>query len=135
MSCVYTKYHPDIGVLPDIGVAPPGERGASAGSAAGCMALVDTGASHSCISADVAVKAGIVPDGEMKINTPSQTATKAKTYTATFLIPGVGLAVPDVMLAEAVFPAASPYQALLGRDILCRGAFHLDFAGNAVFCI
>lgn len=135
MSCVHIKYNPGIGVLLDIAIARPDVRDASAGGVAGCMALVDTGASHSCISADVATRAGIVPDGEIKINTPSHTDAKTKTYTATFLVPSIGLAVPGVMLADAIFPTESPYQALLGRDILCRGTFHLDFAGNAVFCI
>lgn len=117
----------------DILIDRPGGRGESGG--ARCMALVDTGASNSCISADVAVKAGITPDGEIKMSTPSDADANAKTYTADLVIPGVSLAVPNTMLMESAFSAASPYQALLGRDILCRGTFHMDFAGNAVFCI
>ena len=117
----------------DILIDRPGGRGESGG--ARCMALVDTGASHSCISADVAVKAGITPDGEIKMSTPSDADANAKTYTADLVIPGVNLAVSNIMLMESAFPAKNPYQALLGRDILCRGTFHMDFAGNAVFCI
>lgn len=119
----------------DIVVTPPGDPNPSENRKVGGMALVDTGATHSCISADIATKVGITPDGEVPMNSASEVDGRSKTYLATLIIPNINLMVRDITLMEAAFPQQSPFQALLGRDILCRGTFHMDFAGNAVFCI
>ncbi len=135
MSCVHIEYAPALGVLLDIAIAPPGEEANPADGKVMCKALVDTGATHSCISAEIAARAGIAPDGELLVNSASEVAARVKPYPANLVIPGVNLTVPQITLTEAALPPESEFQALLGRDILCRGSFHLDFSGNAVFCI
>jgi len=50
-----------------------------------------------------------------------------------------GLTIPGVVLFPALMefaaPTASPYQVLLGRDIICRGALSVSFDGHFTFSL
>lgn len=99
-------------------------------------ALIDTGASCTCIDPTVLVALGIQPTGKTLVITPSTGATPvdADTYDVCIVIPASGNQQP---LVKAVISVCATelihqgYHALLGRDILkdC----HFTYNGSAEF--
>jgi hypothetical protein len=80
------------------------------------IALIDTGASCSCINDVIAKELGLVARDIVKINTPAGT-TEQPIY-------DLGIALPNLM--NTIIPIQAPgcnlenqpYQALIGRDVL-----------------
>ncbi len=91
------------------------------------QALVDTGASCTCIDPSVLNSLGLTPTGIVTVNTPS-TGTQPHTalqYDVSILIPGalpthVPLIVDNIAVVAAQLLAAQGFQALIGRDILAQ---------------
>lgn len=95
---------------------------------------MDTGATNSCITKKIAQSIGLRPDGEELVG-GVHGRQKTKIYTAGLVIPEVGYKWDEISVFEANFADNSPYQALLGMDVLCVGSFQLDFSGNFLFCV
>lgn len=82
------------------------------------IALIDTGASGSCINNDIATELGLIVRNSVTVGTPAG-PTKQDLYDA-------GIALPN--LTRNIFPVTvcganlggQPYAALLGRDILSQ---------------
>jgi hypothetical protein len=91
------------------------------------QALIDTGASCSCIDPSVLNALGLTPTGAVTVNTPS-TGTQphpALQYDVSIVIPGslpghVPLVVENIPVVAAQLLAAQGFQALIGRDILAQ---------------
>jgi len=99
-------------------------------------ALVDTGASCTCIDPTVLIALGLQPTGKTLMTTPSTGATpvEADTYDVSIVIPISGKQEPLVRAVISVCTSELIHQgfhALLGRDILkdC----HLTYNGSAEF--
>lgn len=97
-------------------------------------ALVDTGATVSCISAELAEKIGILPDGK-ELVCGVHGEKEVNTYTPTLFIPQINFMKEKIKVMEVNFRKEDECQAILGMDILCQGTFQLDFSGNFVFCV
>jgi hypothetical protein len=86
-------------------------------------ALVDTGASATCIEAGLLARLGLTPTGNILVHTPTtgQTAAPADQYDVSLLIPAVHGAPlfhrPAVAVTAHDFTAHGIH-ALIGRDIL-----------------
>lgn len=97
------------------------------------MALVDTGATHSCITSKVAQQIDLYPDGKTEVG--GVHGRKAvNTYTPSIVIAEIGLVQERLQVTEVVFSNTDICQAIIGMDILQTGVFQLDFSGNFIFC-
>lgn len=88
-------------------------------------ALIDTGASGSCMDPIVLRALGIQPTGVIAVNTPTTGMTPAicNQYDVSIVIPAPNSApfqVPTTAVTEHEFFAAQGFHALIGRDILSR---------------
>ena len=88
-------------------------------------ALIDTGASGSCIDPMVLTALGLQPTGQIAVHTPTTGATPAtcNQYDVGIMIPapnGLPFQVPTTAVTEHEFFTAQGFHALIGRDILSR---------------
>ncbi len=94
------------------------------------QALVDTGASCTCIDPSVLQSLALTPTGIVTVNTPStglQPHT-AQQFDVSIAIPGalpthIPLVVNNVPVVAAQLLVAQGFQALIGRDILAQCLF------------
>ena len=94
-------------------------------------ALIDTGASCTCVDATVIKKLGLVPSGTASIYTPS---TGGNVHTCNQFDVAVGIVMDSnqVHVPSLIIPViesdldAQGFQALLGRDVLNQGIFIYD---------
>lgn len=100
-------------------------------------ALVDTGAGITSISPKVAQALGLIPIGL----TPVSSVSHLNVPTNTYLI-DLGLLFGTVILWQSSIrvlefqpSAGSPYEMLLGRDVICQGTLTLSFDGHWSFSI
>jgi predicted aspartyl protease len=90
-------------------------------------ALVDTGASGTCIDPSVLDALGLTPTGSTQVCTPS-TGTSSHTadlYDVSLFIPGANQTQPPLTIANlpvmsAQLLVSQGFHALIGRDILAR---------------
>jgi hypothetical protein len=110
------------------------------------MALIDTGASSTCISQKVINDLSLSPIGKVQAG-HAQDIGPANQYQfqVVFAFP-VGAPTPAGVTQTQLMPMlvtgiefipqpGSAYDVLLGRDILCRGVFSMSFDGHASFSI
>lgn len=97
-------------------------------------ALLDTGATTSCITKKVADGTGIVSDGDAKVE-GVHGAGKTITYTVGLVLPQLHFMLRAVPVVEVAFADDDPCQAVLGMDILGQGSFQMDFSGSFLFCV
>ena len=110
------------------------------------MALVDTGASSTCISQKVIADLSLMPTGKVSAgHAQGISAANQYQFQVVFAFP-MGPPSPTGVMPTQVMPMlvtgiefipqqGSPYEVLLGRDILCRGVFTMSFDGHASFSI
>lgn len=141
MPCLTGRFDPAIGPTLQLGIAAPGSfRNAGAGTQPAVLsfpALVDTGASATCIAPGVATRAGLRPVGERAVTSATH-STPVNTYLVDLLLPFGSRSY--ILSGHTVieFPAAaagSPYQGLLGRDVIGQGALMLSFDDHFTFCL
>jgi hypothetical protein len=98
-------------------------------------ALVDTGASGTCISPTVARTIGAAPIGMRPMSSATGSQAVAQ-YLVDLLLPfgSAGLILAGMQVLEFAH-AGAPFQILLGRDIICRGTLTLSFDGHFTFSI
>lgn len=108
-----------------------------------CPALVDTGASHTCISQSVATELRLEPAGKIDM----QTARGAEEVNIYDVMPAIVIAeLPDLegstkgtiqvfrpIRSPEFDPADKNYKALIGRDILGQGVLTISFDGHYTF--
>ncbi len=84
-------------------------------------ALIDTGASGSVITRDLAQRLGLQPVGVTLVNTPSGTNVQASMYAVRLMLsPTV---VFETTATEAESIRAQGLDALIGRDVLSQAVF------------
>jgi hypothetical protein len=148
MPCIAAQYNPKVGPLLQLSILPPSVmQGTPSLSGSGqkhiYMALIDTGASSTCISQKVVSDVGLNPTGKMPVvGVHGSTPTNTYQFTVGFIIPQgqdpTGALVANITL----FPVdgiefantGCGFDVLLGRDVLCRGQFSLTFNGQFVIC-
>jgi predicted aspartyl protease len=139
MPCLSNQYNPGIGLLINIGVLSPGIlTPATVGSTpiTAFPALIDTGASITCISSKVAQTVGLKPVGMRPVASATQ-AVPVNMYLVDLVITfgATGYLVASTQVLEFAPPDGSPYQMLVGRDIICRGALAMSFDGHFTFSL
>lgn len=146
MPCIAAPYNPKVGPLLQLAIFPP--QVALLGSSPEekhnyYMALIDTGASSTCVSAKVVSEVGLAPTGKIPVvGVHGSTPVNTYQFSVGFVIPQAQDATGAIIANITAFPVdgiefANPdcgFDVLLGRDILCRGQFSLTFNGQFVVC-
>lgn len=144
MPSLSGRCNPAIGPLVRLGVEPPGTLRNTAALIMAPIpatrifsALIDTGATTSCISAPVVAALGIAPAGMRPMSSTTHTSVATNTYLVDFalILPGINWWFPNLLAYEYAPPPNCGHQILLGRDILCQGAFTLHRDGHFSFSI
>jgi hypothetical protein len=139
MPCLSGQFNPNIGVIINVVVLPPGLLSPGATVSVPITpfpALIDTGASMTCISPQVVQAVGLQPMGMHSMVSATQTIP-VNVYLVDLLLPfgTAGLFQAGVQVMEFAGDPGSPFQMLLGRDILCRGTFTMSFDGHFTFSL
>ena len=138
MPCISGQFDPRQGILLPTGVLPPGVLEVSPADLKiqSSPALVDTGASHSCISEMIVKALGLVPIGMTDVSgvhgakaCPQFLIDLVITFGATRFVQR------GLRVTQFEIDAGAPFQILLGRDVLCRGALTISHDGHYTFCL
>ncbi len=130
------------GPIIQIGVLKPGDLAALRAKGGGAIrlfaALIDTGASHTCVSPLIAREIeGLELLGKHPMTSATETI-EVNTYLADLLLPfvgGSGYGLHGHRVLEFAARDTDNVQMLLGRDILCQGIFTLSPDGHFSFAI
>jgi len=100
------------------------------------LALIDTGATRTCISRQAASVAGLVAMGKLPMVSATQTIPM-DVYLADIVLPmgTAGLILPNMQIMEFNCDPNCAFQVLLGRDILAKGVFTFSFDGHFSFSV
>lgn len=139
MPCLSGRFVPSTGPLINVGVLQPGTFAPPGGAPAQITtfpALIDTGASISCISPNVANTVGLRPMG-MRPMISATHLVPVNVYLADLVLPfgTAGFVLQGQQVMEFVPAGGSSFQILVGRDILCQRAFTLSFDGHFTFSV
>jgi hypothetical protein len=139
MPCLSGQYNPAIGLLINVGVLPPGTvtpTGIGNAQLTAFPALMDTGASNTCISPAVIQTLKLAPIGKLPMISATHTIPANQYLVDIALLFGPGaLFVPNIQVGEFTAVPQSPFQILVGRDIICRGSLALSFDGHFTFSL
>ena len=148
MPSVSITYNPSVGPLIQVAIWAPNYRPAQPPSSASPLqmnmyaALVDTGASCTCISQKVIQDVGLSPIGKQQVgHAQGVSATNSYQFQVVFAFPqsqGPSGAMQAALMAHLVMglefvpQPGSTFDVLLGRDIICKGIFIMSFDGHAI---
>lgn len=95
------------------------------------LALWDTGATGTCISADVVKTLGLIPSGQKNIQTPSG-SSQVNTYLVNIILPN-NVRIPDVEVCDSEI-GNQGVGVLVGMDIITIGDFAVsNHRGTTLF--
>jgi hypothetical protein len=152
MPSLSIQFNPKVGPLLNVFIwkpgyaPPPAAQGANAAAPLNVnayAALIDTGASCSCVSDKVIKTEGLVPYGKQQVG-GVHGAQSTNAYRFQLVIPFVqGQNVTGSVNANVIvfnisgveFIPLPGIDALIGRDILCTGVFHMSFDGHATLSL
>jgi hypothetical protein len=139
MPCISGKYG-EKGLMIEVGILPHGET--LKGALKLYKALIDTGASRTCISDRLVSFHRFAPTGDATMN-HAWGSNHAFTYLFNMFVPTRvnmgqnGQSSGDVSmftLEGLSFKAKSEFDILIGRDFLCRGSLNMSFDGHFSLC-
>jgi hypothetical protein len=139
MPCLSGQFNPNVGILLNIVVLPPGLFGPGtpiSSPVTAFPALIDTGASITCISPQVVQALGLQSMGMQPVISATQTIP-VHVYLVDLLFPfgTAGLLQAGITVMEFAASPNSLFQMLLGRDVLCRGILTMSFDGHYTFSL
>lgn len=139
MPCLSALFDPSIGPVITIGILPPGIIAPATVPVPPPImfqALIDTGASVTCISPAIAQTVRLRPIG-MRPMISATHSVPVNVYLVDLILDfGThGLLSRSSQVMEFAPAAGSPFQVLVGRDIICRGTFTMSFDGHFTFCL
>jgi len=138
MPCLSNRFDPKVGAILNVSVLPPKSiiPGQPVQISSVVPALIDTGATFTCIAPAVAQNIGINPIGKRPMTSANQTQP-TNIYLVDLVLPigSAGFYLVGMQVFEFMPQPQSPYQILLGRDVICRGAFTMSFDGHYSFSI
>jgi hypothetical protein len=139
MPCLSGSFNPAIGLLINVGILPAGTL--RPGSAPPIPlntfpALVDTGATVTCIAPSVVQHLGLQPIGMRAMVSATQTIP-VPIYLVDLILPfgNTGFVLSSTQVMEFAPAGGSPFQILVGRDVICQGILTLSFDGRYTFSI
>ena len=134
MPCISGTFNADVGILLLVAILPSGTAKVAQG-AQGVHGLVDTGATRTCVSPQLANDIGLVPHGKSSMR--GVTGTKSvNSYHVDFIL-GFGssnVVVSNLVVSEFNIMGA-PFDVLIGRDVICQGVLTMDHSGHFSFSI
>ena len=96
-------------------------------------ALIDTGAEHTCIDDEAAVRLGLVPSEMLTLDTAGGRVNRL-VYNAALFIPEMRMWREQLVFGVPL--GRQPYLALIGRDILSLGTLvYSGWKGGFEFCV
>ena len=134
MPSLSNVFDPNVGPLLRVAMAPPGWQ--DGGQLVVFDALVDTGASTTCIAPAVATALGLPILGMRSMASATHSAVAVPLYICDLIIPFSGTThyiARGLQVLEFAPPAT--FQALLGRDVICRGALAMSSDCHMTFSI
>lgn len=150
MPCISIQFDPKLGPIINLGFAVANSLGpalAAAGSGDTkpavviFPALVDTGAAISCISPKIAQEVGLQPIGKRQMASATH-ITDVNTYLVDVMLPFGDPSTPTLSAVSGSMtlmefqPNQAPYQALMGRDIICEGLLSVvGYDKRFTFCM
>jgi len=139
MPCLSERFDPSVGPLINIVVLPSGTVVPGVGLSTPVtpfVALIDTGATVTCISPHVVQTVGLQPIGLRPMVSATQ-SIPVNVYLVDLLLTfgNTGHGILSTQVMDFVGDGASPFQILVGRDLLCRGTFTLSFDGHFTFSL
>jgi predicted aspartyl protease len=139
MPALSGQFNRSIGPLINIGVLPSGVLTPTPGQTmqvTAFPALLDTGASVTCISPNVAQTVGLQPIGMRPMISATHTVP-APVYLVDLVLPfGVaGFVLSGAQVMEFSPTGSSAFQMLVGRDIICQGLLTMSFDGHFSFAM
>ncbi|MGH7068953.1 MAG: aspartyl protease family protein [Acetobacteraceae bacterium] len=108
------------------------------------MALIDTGASATAISAKVIKDVGLMSIGKKPVGgVHGHRPTNLYQFQVGLVFPQSPSPTGAINANIAPFPVTGPefvplgpsFDILLGRDVLCHGTFSMSWDGHAVICV
>lgn len=136
MSCLSGTFDLHIGPLIQVGIGIPGPTTVPEPLIEYLNALIDTGATLSCISPTIVKALHLKPIGWREMTSATHT-TPVNVYLIDLLL-RFGEAIQkleNLQVLEFSIDSRSPFQMLLGRDVLCRGIFNMSFDGHFTFSL
>ena len=98
-------------------------------------ALIDTGATHTCISEEIVTKLNLVPSGQSEISSASQESVRVNNYRINLYIPiikktinnktNINLFVRNTSVSALPSQHSHKHKILLGMDILAQCNFFM----------
>ena len=140
MPCLSSRYDARLGLLLPVGVLAPGSVNPNQPQLTGnltlFLALIDTGATTTCISPAVAAQVGLKPSGMRPVVSATHNVPM-NTYLVdlVFMFGQVANVRASVEVIEFAADPSSPFQMLLGRDVLCSGVFTMSHDGHFTFSL
>lgn len=139
MPCLSGKFDPGIGPIINVGIHLPDTikpKATSNFQITAFPALIDTGASITCISTKVAQAVNLEPMGKRPMTSATH-SIPVNIYLVDLFFPfgKAGFIQPNIQVMEFTPAGESPFQMLVGRDIICQGTFALSFDGHFTFCL
>lgn len=150
MPCLGFTYNPQVGPIIQVAIFPFGFNPASqvfnqpSPPTQLYNALIDTGASCTCISPKICNDANLPPIGKQPVGGVHGTKAVnqyqfqvAVLFGASSVAPTGAASVNFVMYPVVGFEFAppGPFDVLLGRDVLCQGHLAMSFDGHGIFCV
>jgi len=135
MPCLSGKFDPAIGPLINIAVLLANTATPTIGQLTVYPALLDTGASVTCISQSVVQALNLQPIG-MRPMASATHAVAVNAYLVDLILPfgAAGLIVSATQVLEFM-DGNAPFKILLGRDIICKGTLSISFDGHFSFSL
>jgi Aspartyl protease len=136
MPCLSGKFDPAIGPLINIGVLLGNTAAPTLRQLTLFPALIDTGASVTCISATVVQSINLQPIG-MRPMVSATHSVPVNQYLVDLILPfgAAGYVIKATQVMEFNAGGNAAFQILLGRDIICRGTLTLSFDGHFTFSL
>jgi hypothetical protein len=144
MPCLSFLYNAVSGPIIQVAILPPKPPTGGLSNLTLYAALLDTGASATCISADAVKDAGLLPIGKQgMVGVGGVSATNLYQFhvgiaqNQTIQPTGgtsVSFALFPVQGMEFVKTGGATFDVLIGRDILCKGHLSVSADGHGVFC-
>ena len=132
-----------LGLIWQVGFVAAEARNPGQGILHICPALVDTGASETCVSREVARELHLQPTGKIDMNTAGGVvAVNVYDVQLAILLGSRSDGEGNLMQEGELFgpvrapefdPGDNPYKALIGRDVLHRGVLNLSFDAHYSF--
>ena len=151
MPLLAFQYNPGVGPLIQLAIWQPGFAPRQHPVAAQnppvavtfYSALVDTGASCTCITSKVVSDVGLAPIGKQPVGgVHGKKIVNQYQFQVALVFPqsqaATGLVSANAMAifvtgVEFDFPGG--FDVLLGRDVICRGALHISFDGHGILAL